>query len=111
MHTLFETALLRSGRWEEWRHRLNRQVDALATDEAKANLFIKAGEKLLYQQERRPELAEPFFLRALEIRPESPDGLAALAKLYERAETFSKLSRCWNVNSTQRIRKRVKLMS
>ena len=28
LHTLFETALLRSGRWEEWRHRLNRQVDA-----------------------------------------------------------------------------------
>ena len=79
-------------------------------DEAKANLFIKAGE-LLYQQERRPELAEPFFLRALEIRPESPDGLAALASFTSGAGNFFRLSRCWNVNSTQRIRKRVKLMS
>ena len=87
LNTLFETALLRAGRWEYWRDRLDKQIEKLSTDEERANLFIKAGE-LLYQQERRPELAEPFFLRALEIRPESPDGLAALARLYERSGNF-----------------------
>ena len=87
LNVLFETALLRSGRWEDWRNRLDQQIERLGSEEEKANLFIKAGE-LLYQQERRPELAEPFFLRALELRPESPDGLAALAKLYERSGNF-----------------------
>ena len=87
LNTLFETALLRAGRWEEWRNRLDKEVESLGSDEDRAKLFIRAGE-LLYQQERRPELAEPFFLRALELRPESPDGLAALARLYERSGNF-----------------------